>query len=173
MPATNPFGVGVDSKFVYWAQPNSIGRANLDGSGANQSFVTTGSANPLGLAVTSSAIFWAGMMRTYMGRVDIDGTNPQATFITLPGPGTTICGIAADSNFVYWQTRAADSESVAPRFGGGAPEPNFITGAGNVNCGIAVDSSFLYWATRENPTPPDSIARAAVGGGAPSFSFNS
>ena len=170
VPATNPFGVGVDSKFVYWAQPNSIGRANLDGSGANQSFVTTGSANPLGLAVTSSAIFWASDA-THIGRVNIDGTNPQATFITLPGPGTTICGIAADSNFVYWADTGGGQRIGRAPVGGGAPEPNFITGAGNVNCGIAVDSSFLYWATRENPTPPDSIARAAVGGGAPSFSF--
>jgi hypothetical protein len=168
VPATNPFGVGVDSRFVYWAQPNSIGRANLDGSGVNQTFVTTGSATPMGLAVTSTAIFWASDA-THIGRANLDGTNPQPDFITVPG--SVICGIAADSNFVYWADTGGGQRIGRAPVGGGAPQADFIPSAGNVNCGIAVDSNFLYWATRENATPPDSIGRAPVGGGAPSFSF--
>jgi hypothetical protein len=168
IPATNPFGVAVDSKFVYWEQPNSIGRANLDGSSPNSTFVTTGSTTPLGLAVTSSAIFWVSD-DTHIGRVNLDGTNPQPSFISAPG--SVICGIAADSNFVYWADTGGMQRIGRGPVGGGTPEPNFITGAGNVNCGIAVDSNFLYWATRATPSPPDSIGRAPVAGGTPNLSF--
>jgi hypothetical protein len=168
VPATNPFGVAVDSKFVYWAQPNSIGRANLDGSSPNQNFVSTGSPSPMGIAVTPTAIFWASD-GTHIGRVNIDGTNPQPNFITAAG--SVICGIAADSNFVYWADTGGMQRIGRAPVGGGAPEVNFITGAGNVNCGIAVDSNFLYWPTRAAPTPPDSIGRAPVTGGPANLSF--
>jgi hypothetical protein len=168
IPATNPFGVAVDSKFVYWEQPNSIGRANLDGSSPNSNFVTTGSATPMGLAVTSSAIFWVSDA-THIGRVNLDGTNPQPNFIDTPA--SVVCGIAADSNFVYWADTGGGMRIGRAPVGGGTSDPNFITGAGNVNCGIAVDSNFLYWATRAAPTPPDSIGRAPVAGGTPNLSF--
>jgi len=168
VPATNPFGVAVDSRFVYWQQPNSIGRANLDGSGPNPNFVTTGSPDPLGLAVTSTFIFWVSDA-THIGRVNLDGTNPQANFITAPG--SVICGIAADSNFVYWADTGGGQRVGRAPVGGGSAEPNFITGAGLVNCGIAVDTNFLYWVTRATPSPPDSIARAPVAGGTPNLSF--
>jgi hypothetical protein len=167
IPATSPSAVAVDSKFVYWQQPDSIGRANLDGTGANSSYVTTGASTAIGLAVTSSALFWASDA-THIGRVNIDGTNPQPNFITAPG--SVICDIAADSNFVYWADSGDQRIGRAP-VGGGAAEPNFITGAGNVQCGIAVDRSYLYWATRETPTSSYSIARAPLTGGAPSLSF--
>jgi hypothetical protein len=38
---------------IYWANSsnNTIGRANLDGTGANQSFIT-GASFPMGLALT-------------------------------------------------------------------------------------------------------------------------
>jgi hypothetical protein len=168
IPATNPSAVAVDSKFVYWTQPNSIGRANLDGSSPNPTFVNTGSPTPLGIAVTPSAIFWVSD-DTHIGRVDINGTNPQPNFISAPG--SVICGIAADSSFVYWADTGGGQRIGRAPVGGGSPDPSFITGAGFVNCGIAVDGNFLYWPTRAAPTPPDSIGRAPVTGGAPNLSF--
>jgi hypothetical protein len=50
---TSPYGVAVDSGFVYWAVNCSCGaiaRANLDGTGANESFIT-GTTFPKGVAV--------------------------------------------------------------------------------------------------------------------------
>ena len=47
--ASFPFAVAVDGAHVYWTNRNSstIGRANLDGTGANENFVT-GVYNPTG-----------------------------------------------------------------------------------------------------------------------------
>jgi Low-density lipoprotein receptor repeat class B len=44
--------VAVDAGHVYWANDgtNTIGRANLDGTGADQIFIT-GAATPTGVAV--------------------------------------------------------------------------------------------------------------------------
>jgi hypothetical protein len=44
--------VAVDGQHVYWANfsSNTIGRANLDGSGANQSFIA-GASDAIGVAV--------------------------------------------------------------------------------------------------------------------------
>jgi streptogramin lyase len=50
--ASFPSGVAVDAGHVYWANAGggAIGRANLDGTGANQSFIG-GASFPFGVAV--------------------------------------------------------------------------------------------------------------------------
>ena len=60
----DPRGIAVDSSHIYWSNSgqdgtttnqNSIGRANLDGSGVSQTFITGGSV-PYGLAVDDLGI---------------------------------------------------------------------------------------------------------------------
>jgi hypothetical protein len=45
-------GLAVDSNYIYWANvfDGTIGRANLDGTGVDQSFIT-GATNPDSVAV--------------------------------------------------------------------------------------------------------------------------
>jgi len=45
-----PESIAVDSGHIYWGNlfNHSIGRANLDGTGVNQNFITTGSARDRG-----------------------------------------------------------------------------------------------------------------------------
>jgi sugar lactone lactonase YvrE len=50
-----------------------IGRANLDGTGANPNFITS-ATNPDGLAVDGSHIYWANSGSTTIGRANLDGT---------------------------------------------------------------------------------------------------
>jgi virginiamycin B lyase len=165
IPGLNaPTGVAVDSKFVYWAEQdgNSIGRANLDGSGVNRNFIpsTAGVSQPTGVAVTSTAIFWANDGTDTIGRANLDGTGVTPDFIALPVPSAN-CGIAADSNFVYWTDTLNPSDTVgrAP-VGGGAAQPDFIAGI-SAECGVAVDNSSIYWGTE---SPDSSIGRASLGG---------
>jgi hypothetical protein len=54
---SNPAGIAFDGSHIYWVNhggygggaTNSIGRANLNGTGADKSFVT-GAAGPCGVA---------------------------------------------------------------------------------------------------------------------------
>jgi Low-density lipoprotein receptor repeat class B len=158
----DPIGVAVDSNFIYWAERgnDSIGRANLDGTGVNRNFIpsSAGVNNPAGVAVTPNAIFW-GNNSNAIGRANLDGTGPVASFINITQGAQ--CGLAADSNFVYWTDTINPSDTIgrAP-VGGGTPEPGFISGI-SAECGVAVDPSFIYWATE---APNTSIGRAAIGG---------
>jgi hypothetical protein len=45
--------VAVSSTYIYWANDYTIGRANLDGSGVNQRFITVRRGRPVGVAVDS------------------------------------------------------------------------------------------------------------------------
>jgi virginiamycin B lyase len=161
-------GVAIDSKFIYWTTLSSgtstIGRANLDGSGVNNQFITTGVTAPTSVAVTSSAIYWTnevGMGGTSIGRANLDGSNPDPNFI--PGPVNT-CGLAADSNFLYFFGDAThigraglDGTGVDRTF---IPIPDHF-------CGVAVDPTFLYWSRNLL----GAVGRAPVGGGTTEDSF--
>jgi low-density lipoprotein receptor class B len=165
---SSPVGVAVDSKFIYWTDrgANQIGRANLDGSGVKRDFITGDVSNPAGIAIAPTGIYWVnnpGATST-IGHANIDGTSPEAGFITTSGTGVLgVCGLAADSNFVYWSDGAVFARST---LNGSSTDPNFVTGA-NFSCGPAVDPSFVYWATDGG----NHVGRAPVGGGAADNSF--
>jgi hypothetical protein len=99
----SPCGVAVDSRHVYWGNSasDSVGRANLDGSGTEQRFVV-GAANPCGVAVDSlgSAAARAGapppsaqppsnLFR--LGQMTKNRKRGTARLeVLLPGPGAVI-----------------------------------------------------------------------------------
>jgi hypothetical protein len=99
----SPCGVAVDSRHVYWGNSgsDSIGRANLDGSGVEQRFVV-GAANPCGVAVDSlgsgaapaeapppSAQPPSNLFR--LGQATKNRRRGTARLeVLLPGPGTAI-----------------------------------------------------------------------------------
>src|SRR5262249_23139524 len=60
---------------------NSIGRANLNGTSPNQSFIT-GANGPREVEVDSSHIYWANAPTGTIGRADLDGTHVDESFIT-------------------------------------------------------------------------------------------
>src|SRR4051794_10787510 len=88
--------------FVYWANsegPSSIGRANLDGTNPNQSFITgLGTFGAQGMAVDGSHVYWANNSTQKIGRADLDGTNVNPSFITASAPTT----VAVDGSHVDW-----------------------------------------------------------------------
>jgi hypothetical protein len=165
----DPLGVAVDSKFIYWAEVGTdrIGRANLDGSGVNPNFIpaTAGVGNPTGVAVTPTHIYWANGGET-IGRANLDGSGPVANFINTTSDSQ--CGLAADSNFVYWNSAQNPNDTIG-RAGldGSNPSPGFITGL-DAGCSPAVDSNFIYWTT---DSTPGRVGRASVGGGGATNDF--
>ena len=72
--------MAVDGTHVYWANNASgtIGRANLDGSNPNQSFITGANA-PIGVAVDGAHVYWTNFPQsagTGIGRANLDGSMP-------------------------------------------------------------------------------------------------
>ncbi len=194
----NVHGVAVDSTHVYWTQgsgaTSSIGRANLDGSGANANFIPNSAglnfaaASPqAAIAVNTNGVYWANTGTTTIGRANIDGSAPNSTLINVPG--SRICGIAASDSFVYWLNngdRAPDrpsgrrrlepdpelhqrcdrqlrpggqrlipllrrgkscDRSCAPRRRASPATASFpsATSAANTPCGVAVNSQYVFW----------------------------
>ena len=79
--------MAVDGTGVYWANNASgtVGRADLDGSNANQSFIVGANA-PIGVAVDGAHVYWTsfpkGSVGTGIGRANLDGSNANQSFIT-------------------------------------------------------------------------------------------
>jgi hypothetical protein len=98
-------GVDVDSNYVYYISrteighttvPNYVGRANLDGTSANNTFITIGnSEQATHLKVNSNYIYWADYA-TAIRRADIDGRN-VTTLLT----SSRMEKFAIDSNYIY------------------------------------------------------------------------
>jgi hypothetical protein len=64
-----PVGVAADSAHVYWANQGTIGRANLDGSGANHSFISLpAGSNPTAVAVDALTAACGGQGRRSSAR---------------------------------------------------------------------------------------------------------
>lgn len=84
-----PTGVAVDSQYVYWdngyaGSGGTIGRANLDGSDPNQSFIT-GPDQPAFLAVDAGAlpIVTTGSANVNVSSATVEGTvNPASENVT-------------------------------------------------------------------------------------------
>ena len=142
---------------IYWANANTktIGRANLDGTGANQGFIKVVGGFPNGVAVDGAHIYWAVPNANTIGRANLDGTGTDQTFITgANGPE----GVAVDGGHVYWTNAGSNSIGRANLDGTGV-EQNFITGANASNL-LAADASHLYWTIIGSQFNPNTIGRA-------------
>ena len=158
----HPHGVATDSRFIYWTQGDStngsVGRANLNGSAANQLFIPheAGVGDPSGIAVTPSAIYWQHDGNE-IGRANIDGSRVDPNFISAT---TSSCGLAADSNFLDFLNTGG------PRIGrasldGSSVTPDFAS-IPEAFCGLSADYDYLYWASDSGNT----VGAVPVGGGA-------
>jgi virginiamycin B lyase len=138
--------------FVYWGNfDGTVGRANLDGTNVEESFIAGGD-NVCGVAVNATHIYWANVSGTGIGRANLDGTGVDQSLIDATDP----CGVAVSATHVYWANSSANTIGRANLNGTGAGQ-NFVTGASEP-CGVAVDGTYLYWANDGS----DSIGRAEL-----------
>ena len=156
---------------VYWANAgfNSIGRADLDSSGAvlsNSVTQTLGSLSiiivPLGMAVDSNFLYWTFL--GVIGRSDHDGNNVERPFIAPPVrddvEGVAVNEVAGGGATVYWTNRnggtigRADVDATGVV---GTIDNSFITNASSP-IGVAVDPNHIYWANGGT----NSIGRADI-----------
>jgi hypothetical protein len=74
-------------------EANTIGRPNLDGSGADQNFIT-GVLLPTGVAVDSAHVYRGDGGTRTIGLANLDGTGANPSFITSTAPPQ---GVAVDA----------------------------------------------------------------------------
>jgi Low-density lipoprotein receptor repeat class B len=153
---------------IYWSSTfvgenagTTIGRADLNGTHPDKSFIT-GADQPQGVALDGSHIYWANWASGTIGRADLDGTNVQPSFIGgLNGP----CGVAVTSTHVYWVNENTNSIGEA-NIDGTDPNPTFIARVDPLPafqampCHVAVFRSHIYWGNG----PVGSMGRATLAG---------
>jgi len=147
----NASAVAVDDTYIYFRTTNTIGRANLDGTGVNMNWIT-GVAFGYGLTVDANYVYISG--DSSIARANIDGTGLNTTWIN----GIAMqMDIAVDGTYIYWTTYTNYTVGRAALDGSDVDE-SWITGLG-VPWGIDVDASYVYVAQNW-----DHIARANLDG---------
>ncbi len=148
-------GVAVNSTQVFWARNGVIGRASFDGSGIQDSFITTNPGNNCGVAANDTHVYW----------LESSGQEVRRTTINTPGAPEIIattnpnsCGLALNSTHVFWGNGTAIGR--ANLDGSGLDEPAFIPGAGGNPSTPALSSTHVYWAN----SAASSIGRANLDG---------
>jgi len=185
-----PCGVALDSGHVYWADiatgtPAYIGRAGLDGSNKQLTYVTIpGTSFPCGVAVNSANVFWTepGIFGggTRIGRANVStGTGADPSFI---GDAQTPCGITVNGSQIYWANAETDTIARANSDGTGVNQSFVSTGGAEV-CAVAVDElskppqpSPAPAPTPDTTPPQTTIAKGPgtkLGQGKATFSFRS
>jgi hypothetical protein len=152
--------------FVYWSNflGDSIGRAKINGTGANDRFIT-GGTNVGGVAVDSKFIYWdESGSPSSIGRANLDGSGVNHKFITTGVANPQ--GLAVTANGIYWSNSPSFMGPTTighANLDGSNPTQSFIdTGTATI-CGMAADQSFLYYLT--STTTTFGIGRAPLGGG--------
>jgi hypothetical protein len=117
--------VAVDGQHIYWTNPDgqTIGRANLNGTGVNPSFIT-GAGDAYGVAVNGQHIYWTTLVRGTVAEANLDGTDVDLNFVTGPGG---LSGVAVDDQHIYWTNPTSNTLGEAD-LDGTHVNPSFISG---------------------------------------------
>jgi hypothetical protein len=157
--------------FVYWANgttQGSIGRAKINGTGANNNFVT-GLNQPSGVAVDSKFIYWSEGGTNRIGRANLDGSGVNPSFVTTGVNGPMGIAVTANSG-IYWVNHDATTDTVGhANLDGSNPVGNFFDSGAVDVCGLAADQSFVYWLNTSGG--PLAIGRAPLSGAGPDPNF--
>jgi virginiamycin B lyase len=152
--------------FVYWGNnggAGSVARANLDGTGVNQSFIASAAD---GVAVDRSHIYMANSGQCAIGRANLDGSGVNNDFITGLANSCPI-QVEVDGSHIYWSGNGPSGGVVGrANLDGSRVNQTFITNATSI-FGVAVDSSHVYWTDFVDGT----IGRANLDGSSANQSF--
>src|SRR5215207_4567686 len=111
-------------------------------------------------------IYWAN--GSSIGRANNDGSGPNPNFITGQAEP---CGLAVDSQHIYWANQAGGSLGRGNLDGTGI-NPNFIA-TDALPCGVALDGTHVWWANQLVPGGANtgSVALANLDGSNPHVMF--
>jgi hypothetical protein len=196
-PAHHGCGVATAGSHIYWtswaceivpgrgcwwapSSPAAIVRANVDGTGVDDQFITDlaiprspafQTADPCGIAVAGKYIYWMNNAESGkpvpIGRANVDGTGVNKRFIT--GVTNGPCGIAVVGGHIYWTNGGFVGRA---NLDGTGVNRRFIRTPGGA-CGVAVYQGHIYWeeGTRTPAHPSTTIGRANLNGSAVNNQF--
>jgi hypothetical protein len=178
-PAASPLqvtqGVADDSllnvrQYIYWTnnRNGTVGRANLNGTGVNQTFIpstTGGAVGGAGMTVNKVYIYWTsanGGTATTILRARLDGTGLNPNFIT---GAHNPCGVTVSSRHIYWGGDIGTTIGRA-NLDGTVVRQKFIT-TGTGVCGVVASRTNIYWANYQM----NWIGRANLNGSGVNLNF--
>jgi virginiamycin B lyase len=202
-PAHHGCGVAIAGSHIYWtswackivpgrgcwwapSSPAAIVRANVDGTGVDDRFITDlaiprspafQTAGPCGIAVAGKYIYWRNNAESGkpvpIGRANLDGTGVNKRFIT--GVPNGFCGIAVVGGHIYWTNGGFVKSRYAigrANLDGTGVNQRFIRTAG-IPCGVAVYQGHFYWGQSTGRLAPSitTIGRANLNGSAVNNQF--
>jgi hypothetical protein len=152
---TDVKSLAVGRDFLYWghdcclfeADGSWISRSGLDGGNAEERFIDFGADGPLIrlLAVGAEHLYWVQWGEDIVGRVDLDGSDPEPAFLTLPAGAKVL---VLDGRYVLWTTD--EGRTIARRsLEGPELDPSWIVlgdAAPGSGASWAADDEHMYWA---------------------------
>lgn len=157
-------GVAVNANSIFFNNHaiGAIARANLDGTGVEQTFVTGGD-NPQHPAANSTHLFWTNKDSQSVGRATLSGGDVNQALVTTKCAAPS--GVAANDEYVYWANGECGSIGRAKLDGGGVTEidQDFIE-LSEGPCGLAIDGSHIYWGRWGNDVSGGFVGRANLDG---------
>ena len=135
-----------EANFVYWTNDGgtTIGRAKLNGSGPNNSFIA-GLNDPLGVAVDSRFIYWAqGTGAVELDRPRAPRRQPGLGRASSPPRRASTAPSASPSTRTSSTGSTRRATSAARCIDGTSPVDDFVVAPGT-HCGVAIDANFVYW----------------------------
>jgi hypothetical protein len=145
--------MAVDGQHIYWASLTfgTVGEANLDGTGVNQSLIA---GNPFAVAVDGQRIYWPSAGSNTIGEANLDGSSVNQSFIT--GANDPVA-VAVDGRHLFWANETGGTIGEASLDGTGVNQ-SFVTGAAQPT-GVAVSVPVLGI----SPSAPSAFASTPQG----------
>lgn len=152
--------------YVYWVNSNnSIGRANIDGSGVSAQWQYVSNGQVSGLARDTGHLYFPNYefqsnFRT-IGRINSDGSGLNVSFINATAGQGLVWSAAVNNTHIYWSDPGRGTIGRANVDGTGANLDliQYTVNAAIRSYNIAVDGAHIYWSTDNNW-----IARANLNG---------
>lgn len=163
----NPVIVG---DHVYWIDDTGIGRARIDGSEVERSFVEPLAEDleepATALASDGTYLYFARCAGAAIGRVKLDGTELDREFIS-DGGGFCPDGLASIDGRLYWSDLLINGRTLVGRAStdGGQVEPSWLDGGPLGDFNFAAGSGALFWTWGHGGKSPWSyVGRASLDG---------
>lgn len=163
--------LAVDTSHMYWSTTTGIGRANLNGTGVEGSFLPISGPGGIvasSIVVDSSHIYFADAQNgnnNTIARVNLDGSGLEPDFINAPAWSNHSDGgpseLALGGGYIYWYD--GDRIGRANLDGSGIID-HYITSTGGLpTYGFAFDGTHFYWSLAAQ-AEEGSIARVNADG---------